>query len=548
MKSGTKVIFHQKAEAENEAETEAKVGATLWEHALELGIEMPSTCGGQGRCGKCVVTIEQGMECLAEKTDVEQEAPLSEKERLACQAKVISDQKDILVFTKTVGEYTVLTDSLEGLVPVDPFVYRKDTGVYHRDFPGRSMGTYEEELLGLAIDVGTTTLVVQLVNLESGNQMATSARKNPQVVCGDDVITRIGYADQHQNGLNYLQRIVVKAVNTMIGEIEEKIGRTVREHVYEAIIVGNPAMRNLMFGMSVHALGQSPFEPDDTSSVYMKAEEVGLEIHPEAQVYGAPLVAGQVGADCLADILVCDLHERDKTCMMVDIGTNGEVAIGNRERILSASNAAGSAFEGATVSCGVGAIEGAIKNVWIQNGEIRYETIANKLPVGICGSGLIDVLAEMKRNGIIDSSGKFTESYREKRELKLVDNGVRLSISQKDINELRLAKAGLVLNQKTLIRKYGIELDQLETIFLVGGFGNYVNIDNAIGIGILPNRREHIVQIGNGALAGARQMLLSRERREAAGRLAGEIEHVKLFEEENLLDLYVSELDLQCWP
>jgi uncharacterized 2Fe-2S/4Fe-4S cluster protein (DUF4445 family) len=547
MKSDRKVIFHQK-KGKAKAEARAETGKTLWDHARVCGLEMPHTCGGQGKCGKCRVTVEKGMDGLAGRTEVEREFPLEEDERLACQAKVVSDAQDIHVMQKTAGQYSILTDSLDGEVTIDPFVYRKENRVFHRDYPHQSQGEFEGELLGLAVDVGTTTLVVQLVDLENGRRMATSARKNPQVVYGDDVITRIGYADQDPNGLSRLQVVVVEAVNTMMQEIEEKIGRSVRGHITEAVVVGNPVMRNLVFGLGVHSLGQSPFEPDDTSSVYMNAETVGLEIHPQAKVYGAPLVAGQVGADCLAGILACDIHEREKPCMMVDIGTNGEVAIGNRERILSASNAAGCAFEGATVSCGVGAIEGAVKSIRIQHDEIIYQTIGDTSPVGICGSGLIDALAEMMKAGILDETGKFSGSFKGTKAFTIVDHKRRLEINQKDINELRLARAGLVLNQKTLVRTYGIGLDQLEAVFLVGGFGNYVNIDNAIDIGILPDRKESIVKIGNGALAGARQMLLSQARREAAERLASEIEHVTLFDQENLLDVYVDELNLHRWP
>jgi uncharacterized 2Fe-2S/4Fe-4S cluster protein (DUF4445 family) len=253
-----------------------------------------------------------------------------------------------------------------------------------------------------------------------------------------------------------------------------------------------------------------------------------------------------VGADCLADILACDLHHRENPAMVVDIGTNGEVALGNRGRLLAASNAAGGAFEGATVSCGVGAIEGAIKVVRIQEGRVEVETITGTSPVGICGSGLIDLLAEMKKDGIINDNGRFTEPYRKANAFPVVEGGA-IRITQKDINELRLAKAGLVINQKTLMRHLGLTWDRLEAIYLVGGFGNYVNIDNAIAIGIVPDTRGTFVQIGNGALEGARQMLISAERRTEAEEWARRIEHIRLFDEPGLLDMYVDELGLKPW-
>ena len=233
--------------------------------------------------------------------------------------------------------------------------------------------------------------------------------------------------------------------------------------------------------------------------------------------------------------------------MAVDIGTNGEVAVGNKDRILAASNAAGGAFEGSTVSCGTGAIQGAIKNVWIEDGQTRYETIGDGPPIGICGSGLIDLLAEMLRKGAIDDRGRLSEPCRETNEFVVALDGGRIGISQKDIYELRLAKAGSALNQQVLMRKYGVEPEGLERIYLAGGFGNYVNLDSAVAIGILPDGKDRLTKIGNGALTGARQMLLSRKRREDAERMAPRIEHVKLSEEEDFLDQYVKQLYLRRW-
>ena len=420
--------------------------------------------------------------------------------------------------------------------------------VFLRGLREHPLGRYEGELLGLAVDVGTTTLVAQILDVESGEAIATLACKNPQAAYGDDVISRIGYTDQHQDGLARLQRVVVEAVSSILRDFEESRGGKIREHIYEAVVVGNPTMRNLFFGLSVHSLGTSPYEPDDRCPINERAQKLGLQINPEANVYGAPLVAGQVGADCLGVILACDLYRGLRPSMAVDIGTNGEVAVGNRDRMLAASNAAGGAFEGTTVSCGIGAIEGAIKNVWIRDGKARYETIGGRPPVGICGSGLIDLLAEMLKEGIIGENGRVSEPYQGGNEFIIAQDGERIGISQKDINELRLAKAGSALNQQTLMRKYDVDLEGLDRIYLAGGFGNYVNLDSAMAIGVLPDRKGKLVKIGNGALTGARQMLLCRERREDAERIAPRIEHVKLSEEENFLDRYLQELYFRRWP
>ncbi|NPV06853.1 MAG: DUF4445 domain-containing protein [Anaerolineae bacterium] len=542
-----RVIFPQYARGRNGVSIEE--GATLWDHAWRLGIQVASACGGRGQCGKCVVRVESGGESLAERTEAERRFPLARDERLACQARIISSARDVVVYIWAAGEYTILTESTDqGMIRLDPHVSREGDRVVLREERIHSLGAYEGELLGLAVDVGTTTLVAQIVDLESGEVVATLACRNPQAAYGDDVISRIGYADTHEDGLRRLQRVVVEAVNSALRTFEGREGRSTVDHIYEAVVVGNPTMRNLFFGLSVHSLGTSPYEPQDISPINLDADAVGLEINPRANVYGAPLVAGQVGADCLAVILASGLHRVERPVMVVDIGTNGEVAIGSRERILAASNAAGGAFEGATVSCGTGAIEGAIKNVSILNGAVRYETIGDKPAVGICGSGLIDLLAEMLKNGIIDRSGRLAQAYRAANEFVISQNGRRIGITQKDINELRLAKAGSALNQQTLMRKYGVDLEGVDRIYLAGGFGNYVSLDSAMAIGVLPARKEKLVKIGNGALTGARQMLLSRERRADAERIAPRIGHVKLSEEADFLDRYVRELYLRPWP
>jgi uncharacterized 2Fe-2S/4Fe-4S cluster protein (DUF4445 family) len=232
---------------------------------------------------------------------------------------------------------------------------------------------------------------------------------------------------------------------------------------------------------------------------------------------------------------------------MVDIGTNGEVAVGTKECIVAASNAAGGAFEGATISCGTAAVQGAMVNITIDKGQVGFETIGGREPIGICGSGLIDLLAQMLKDGIIDENGRFTGEHQERRYFDVVPGERPVRMTQKDINELRLAKAGLVVNQRTLLRRFGIGPDELGALFLVGGFGHYVNPDEAVAIGLLPDMSDRFQRRGNAALTGARQMLLSRQRRDDAERLAVEIEHVKLFEEENILDRYVGELGLKRW-
>jgi len=546
MGSKHNVIFPQYVKGKGGIEIQR--GATLWDHAQKLGIQIASACGGRGQCGKCVVRVEKGSESLSERTGSERAFSLAEGERLACQAKVISVDRDIRVFVKAAGEYAILTESIEGPVPLDPFIRRKGNLVYLTGVREQALGRYQGELLGLAVDVGTTTLVVQILNVESGEAVVTLACKNPQAVYGDDVISRIGYTDQHQNGLARLQGVIVEAINDMLVDYERSENRELTDHIYEAVVVGNPSMRNIFFGRSVHSLGTSPFEPEDRSPINERADSLGLRINTDANVYGAPLVAGQVGADTVAAVLACDLHRMPNPTMVVDIGTNGEVAVGNSDRILAASNAAGGAFEGATVSCGTAGIRGAISNLQIRDGQVSYETIGGTEPVGICGSGLIDLLAEMLRQKIIGNNGRFLRAYQQSNEFVVTEDWGRITISQKDINELRLAKGGSALNQQVLMREFGVGLEGLDRVFLAGGFANYVNLDSAVAIGILPAANRKLVKVGNGALTGARQMLLCRERREDAERIAPRIEHVKLSEQKDFLDQYMEALSFRPWP
>jgi uncharacterized 2Fe-2S/4Fe-4S cluster protein (DUF4445 family) len=511
---------------------------SILDHARKLGIEISSECGGDGRCGKCVVRIESGNESLAPKTEAERSFELGEDERLACQARVIRPA-DIYVFVREMGEYTILSDTVEDKTALNPFVYKRDGKVFWRS-PAREeeISEYTGGIYGLAIDVGTTTLVSQVLNLESGDRITTLTRKNPQGAYGDDVISRAGYTMSHDGGLEELQQVIVNAVNDSLKGLVSDVG-----DIYEAVVVGNSTMRSIFFGVDVSSLGVLPFEPFTKEPVNVKASELGLQINPKANVYGAGLIGGHAGADALSDILASEMYKSEKPAMTIDVGTNGEVIVGNKDQMLTASCAAGGAYEGATVGSGVGAIEGAIKNIRIVNGKAEYETIGDKPAIGICGSGLIDLLAEMLRNEIIDREGKFANPER----VFFVDRDRGISITQEDVNQLMLARAGMSLDQKSLIRYYNTSVDEIDKIYLAGAFGNYINADNAIAIGLLPDAKGKVVKIGNGALAGARQMLISQEKRREAEDIVKKIKHLKPNEEEGFFDAFVDGLCFESW-
>jgi len=488
---------------------------TLLEHARRLGVEIASECGGMGRCGRCVVRIDRGAHALSPRTPAEEARPLGPDERLACQARVADTKAHISVFIRDFGNYSILSDALDVEVELGPAVRRAGDRVAHSH--AGDMGPYRGAIYGLAIDVGTTTVVTQILDLQDGRPVATLSRKNPQIAYGNDVISRIAYTMQHEGGLEELQRCIVAAINEDIASYERH-GGDIRRHVYEVVVVGNSTMRGIFFGQPVRSLGVIPYEPVSTRSVSVRASELGLDLNPACVAYGGPLIGGHAGADAVADILACGMHRDEELNMLVDIGTNGEVALGNRELIMTASCAAGGAYEGATIRCGVGAIEGAIKNVRLRDGRVEFQTIADAPPVGICGSGLIDLLAELLRSGLMSRNAKI------EREFRLTEN---LALSQRDIYELITAKAGLRTDQDLLMKYYGASLDEINKIYLAGGFGNFVNPHNAAAIGLLPDAAEKVVRVGNAALAGARAMLLSERLRTEAERLAAAIRHTK---------------------
>ena len=502
------------------------VGESILQHIRRIGgVEIDSECGGQGTCGKDVIRVDQGPECLSPLSPTEKafvdKGQLKANQRLACQAIVDEAAHDIRIFIPDFGRYTILTESVETPVDLNPAVFRKgDRVLYHT---GEDLGRYQGGILGLAIDVGTTTIVLQLVDLETGENVGKPmASKNPQIAYGNDVISRTGYTMEHEDGLRELKEAVIDGVNQTVHALAQQLEgqrANVARDIYDVVVVGNSTMRSIFFGQNVHDLGLIPFEPASNSALTRKAHPLGLEVHREAMVYGPSLIGGHAGADCLADIIATGLYESPDIDMIVDIGTNGEVVIGNRDRIMTASCAAGGAYEGYQLRCGVGAIEGAITEIQLNDGRATYKTLGDKPALGLCGSGMIDLLAELLKNDVLDQRARIEQDFR------ITDS---VSMCQEDINHLIIAKAGLRTDQDLLLKYFGVTLDEVARVYLAGAFGNFMNIDNAMAIGLLPKTNpERFVRFGNGALAGARAMLLSQQKRRDAEALSTSIEHTK---------------------
>ncbi len=508
-------------------------GLTILDFAQKLQVRINAECGGIGKCGKCIVRIEKGEENLNQQTSIEKKLNLPEKHRLACQARILRDVSDIVVYIKEFGEYEILKYGMEREVKICPSYIKKNGKVYKN---GKEIDIYRDGIFGLAIDVGTTTIVFDIVNLENGDIIGTVAKTNPQIIYGNDVISRIEYVmidkkekrylekEERNKKLLELQKIVVEMINKSLSEFNNDI----KNSIYEAVIAGNSTMRDIFFLNDISSLGKIPYEPLNPKGIVKKTEEIGLDINKNGEVYGIPLIGGHVGADIVADIISSEIYNEDKVCMLVDIGTNGEVVIGNKDRLITTSAAAGGAFEGVNISCGVGGIEGAIKEIKIFNGKVYYSTIGNKYPIGICGSGLIDLLSELLKNRIIDKNARLKNEFYITGDIK---------INQQDIFQLITSKAAIKTAWQVLLKIYPAEIKDIEKIYISGGFGNFINIESAINIGLIPDiEREKIIKIGNGALEGAREILLCSEKRGLAEEIAQKTIHIKTNEIEKDFD------------
>jgi uncharacterized 2Fe-2S/4Fe-4S cluster protein (DUF4445 family) len=358
--------------------------------------------------------------------------------------------------------------------------------------------------------------------LEGKNIGNPIASKNPQIAYGNDVISRGGYVMQHEGGLKELQTAVVDGINKSLAELERTLKEgegAISQFIYDTVVVGNSTMRSIICGQDPSTLAVIPFEPLDARAVTLDAADVGLRVNPQGRMYGPPLIGGHAGADCLADIIATRLYQSDEVEMIIDIGTNGEVVIGNRDKIMTASCAAGGAYEGYQISCGVGAIEGAITKIKIRDGGLSFQTLGEKPAKGICGSGVIDLLAELLRNGIMNERARIVDPFE-------ITDGV--AITQEDINQLITAKAGLRTDQDLLIKYFETNLNGIARVYLAGAFGNYMDLRNAMIVGLYPVMNlDKFIRFGNGALAGARDILISKEKRRDAERIAATITHTK---------------------
>ncbi len=408
-------------------------------------------------------------------------------------------------------------------------------------------------VLGAAIDVGTTTLAVYVFDLESGAMVARDSKYNPQRVFGADVISRIGVVRQNGNaGLTALQGAVVDGLNDLLAEACRSTGRSA-ESIYAATIVGNPTMLHLIAGISPVGIDHSPYVAAFLDSLEMRAAKLGLRIHPEANVLLLPSVSSYVGADIVAGVLATELGARGRAELLVDVGTNGEMALATDGQLICCSTAAGPAFEGATIRQGMNALAGAIESVRIEGETIQLRTIANAPPKGLCGTGLISAVHELCRSGFIGSTGRFepaagTLGQRLRGEGRtlhyvLTDGVPAISLYQQDVREFQLGKAAIRAGIDTLLDRAGKRASDLDRLYVAGAFGTHLEPRHAIGTGLLPPMDEERVEaVGNTAGRGAVLVLLNHLLRSEAERIAKQAEYVELSTASDFADRYIDQM------
>jgi uncharacterized 2Fe-2S/4Fe-4S cluster protein (DUF4445 family) len=510
-------------------------GETLFDRAEALGVHVPTSCVKQGKCRECLVEVEQGGELLSEPAP--QERHLEGRFRLACRTRLQAPGA-VRCHTLRRGAMRIETetDGLdEGRLRLDPAVTRDGRFVL---LDGEPLAEAPGPLHGLAIDVGTTTVALRLYDLASGRLVATHSFENPQRFGGSDIMARIHYDGVH--GQRLLQR-------TLVGYLTRATLSLPADPltIYELAIAGNPTMRDLFFGLDVQPIGVMPYRSTTesaldegratTTSLSVEARRLKLPVHPKARVYGLPLVGSHVGADAAACLIASGIAEGDAVQALVDIGTNTEAFLGNRHRLLAASCPAGPAFEGGGVSCGMPALEGAVERVRLgADGALALETIGGGAPVGVCGSGLVDLLSELRRTGRMNGQGRFTDDSH------ALPLGRGLELSEIDVNELAQAKGANAAGVRVLAESYGVPLGRIERLYLAGGFARHIDPEAARRIGLVPDLpSDRIVKVGNAALLGAAMVLLSRSRREELEALVRRVEHVRLETHPHFFEFFV---------
>jgi len=498
-------------------------GATLLEAAGQAGIILNTVCGGRGTCKKCIVIIESPRQQV-----------------LACQFRV---QKDLTVTIPRDSRFfahKILSHGIDTQTEVHPDIYEKYKEV-----------ASDGKIFGVAVDIGTTTVVAKLIYMENGQCLATVADLNPQARYGSDVVSRISYA-QTDTKLTELHETIINCINGLTAKLCSWASINEKQ-ICEMCIVGNTTMNHIFLKLPVAQLGQAPYKAFSIDPKDIAPDKLKLNMNSAGNIHIVPNIAGFVGSDITAVALAVDMNSAQDLTLVVDIGTNGELVLGTADKLYSASCAAGPAFEGARISCGGRAAEGAIEAVVIDDNDIGFDVIGDCPPRSICGSGLIDAVAVMLDLAVLNNAGRFAKpdklpqniasrvcDHQSQPAFRISDNVV---LTQRDIREVQLAKAAVRSGIKILLRKMGLEDNDIKQIFLAGAFGNFIRRESALRIGLLPSvPLERIHFVGNAASSGAQMLLIDSRLRKLAAELSRKIEYVEIAREEDFESVFTESI------
>lgn len=587
-------------------------GSTLLEASRKASIQLPAICGGRGICGKCRIRVVRGS--LSPPTEAERkhlDGLLSSGIRLACQARILGDVTIDVQSKDSLAKQKLAILGFEPKVDVKPGVFKvyveveaprlEDVKPYEnivksallskgidvssfslealRKLPkalkeGRFKvtvtidngevididgGDTSNILYGVAVDLGSTKIAAFIVDLLTGETIYGDGIINPQVVYGEDIVSRISYILEAEENLEKLRVMVVEAINNLVTDMCTKLGINPNS-IYKVSLVGNTAMHHIFYGIDPTSLVYSPYPAVSVNPIKVKASSLGLNINRSAYIHSPPNIAGFVGADAVADILASRIYESDELTLLLDIGTNTEIVLGDKRLLLCCSAASGPAFEGMQIRYGMKAVEGAIERVRIYDGGLKvdYLTIGSVKPRGICGSGIIDAIAEMYRTGVIDFRGTI-DTHTNNPRVRCTSSGCEfilawseetaigedIVVSQRDIREIQKAKAAIETGWLILLKHYGASVEDLSRVLVAGAFGTYIDPESAKTIGLIPDiPSDRIVFLGNTAGSGARLVLKNIDEMVKAVSIAKNVRYVEIAIDPDFHRVYLSSLGI----
>ncbi|WP_373600559.1 ASKHA domain-containing protein [Paraclostridium bifermentans] len=570
---------------------EFKIGNNILEIIQNNNLGMESPCGGKGLCGKCKIKVLNGDINPLTKEEIKflSKEEIKNNIRLGCLVYPKSDINVELLNKQNIN-HKILTDgympnfnkevqiekniydikkpTLENNLSYEEilknilnteiedyeilknisnlFMYDKFSAVYiNGELTGLESSNISEEIYAIAVDIGTTTVVCSLVDIKKQCEIASESEINPQKEYGLDVLSRINYIKNKDNGLETLHKSIIDCINKLINKLCEN-NCINKANIYEVSIAANTTMMHILTNINPLSIGKSPYSPIFIKSKNLKSKELGINISNFGRVHLLPGVSSYIGADIVSGVAVCDLKNESKNVLFIDIGTNGEMVLSQKGKLVSCSCAAGPALEGMNISCGMRAGDGAIENIKIED-NIKIKVIGDKIPIGICGSGIVDAISELARLNLIGKTGriakketienhkelshlsKFIVDENKKRRFILISEPNEIAITQEDIRQVQLAKGAILSGIYALVDEANIKIDEIDEVIIAGQFGKHLSVESLVGVGIIPKElKNKIKYIGNSSKTGAIMSLLSKDIRNSMDTIAYEIDYFEL--------------------